>query len=56
MFPVFGAVTAFRPRGTKTPDLILGERLDLPTEGRCCTIPVTSRISDFVKWPLLNSH
>ena len=32
MFPVFGAVTAFRPRGTETPDLILGKLLDLPTE------------------------
>ena len=32
MFPVFGAVTAFRPRGTEVPDLILGERLDLATE------------------------
>ena len=32
LFPPFGAVTAFRPRGTETPDLILGKRLDLPTE------------------------
>ncbi len=32
LFPVFGAVTAFRSRGTETPDLILGRRLDLPTE------------------------